>query len=86
MRGVLVVGNYLNIGSYRGFVFGFRFDMFFWLKDFKVVDRKIFLLYFVYKELVKIEFGIGNFFIDFVVVKKAAVFLIETIFANLGKL
>jgi len=86
LRGVLVVGNHLNTGSYRGSASGFRLDMLLRLKDFKAVDRKTSLLHFVYKELVKTEPGIGNLSTDLAVVKKAAALSIETTSANLGKL
>ena len=40
LKGVLVVGNHLNTGSYRGSASGFRLDMLLRLKDFKAIDRK----------------------------------------------
>ena len=72
LKGVLVVGNHLNTGSYRCSASGFRLDMLLRLKDFKAIDRKTSLLHFVYKELVKTEPEIGNLSSTLEIVKRAA--------------
>ena len=86
LKGVLVVGNHLNTGSYRGSASGFRLDMLLRLKDFKAIDRKTSLLHFVYKELVKTEPEIGNLSSTLEIVKRAAKLSVETTSATLGKL
>lgn len=86
LKGVLVVGNHLNTGSYRGSASGFRLDMLLRLKDFKAIDRKTSLLHFVYKQLVKTEPEIGDLSSTLEIVKRAAKLSIETTSATLGKL
>jgi hypothetical protein len=86
LKGVLVIGNHLNTGSYRGSASGFRLDMLLRLKDFKAVDRKTSLLHFVYKELVKSQPRIAELSKELASVKKAAMISIETTSAALDKL
>ena len=86
LKGILVVGNHLNTGSYRGSASGFRLDMLLRLKDFKAVDRKTSLLHFVYNELCKTDPEIANLSTELAVVKKASVLSIESTSAMVGKL
>ncbi|OUS48549.1 formin-like protein [Ostreococcus tauri] len=86
LKGILVVGNHLNTGSYRGSASGFRLDMLLRLKDFKAVDRKTSLLHFVYKELFKTDPEIANLSTHLAVVKKASNLSVEATSVLLGKL
>ena len=86
LKGILVVGNHLNTGSYRGSASGFRLDMLLRLKDFKAVDRKTSLLHFVYKELFKTDPEIANLSTHLAVVKRASNLSVEATSVLLGKL
>ena len=86
LQGILVVGNHLNTGSYRGAASGFRLDMLLRLKDFKAIDRKTSLLHFVYQEIRKTDAEIENLSTELETVRKAAALSIETTSANLEKM
>jgi hypothetical protein len=86
LQGILVVGNHLNTGSYRGAASGFRLDMLLRLKDFKAVDRKTSLLHFVYQEIRKTDAEIENLSTELGAVRKAAALSTETMSASLEKM
>lgn len=86
LQGILVVGNHLNTGSYRGAASGFRLDMLLRLRDFKAVDRKTSLLQFVYQEIRKTDANIENLSTELAPVRKSAALSIETSSAFLEKL